>query len=140
MPATTRSMPVKLIVPELPPVMVPAPKSTTTPLVARSLNSIESVPVPPSITSSPPVLPATKRSLPPRPLMVSLPRGAGERVVAGRAVDDLASQQLRAIIDRDIGRLQIAGWRSEPRVSQRGDRNWAARAAVAIGVVPELAR
>ena len=66
-------MSVKLIVPELPPVMVPAPKSTTTALVARSLNSIESVPVPPSITSSPPVLPARKRSLPPRPLIVSLP-------------------------------------------------------------------
>ena len=33
--ATTRSMPVKLIVPELPPVIVPAPKSTTTALVAR---------------------------------------------------------------------------------------------------------
>ena len=36
---------VKLIVPVPPPLMVPATKSTTTALVAASLNSIESRPV-----------------------------------------------------------------------------------------------
>jgi hypothetical protein len=71
--ATTRSMLVKLISPVPPPLIVPVAKSTTMALVARSRNSIESVPVPPSMESMPPFAPARKRSLPPRPLIVSLP-------------------------------------------------------------------